>query len=74
MPSRSEAFEILLGVCREGALTLTSAEEYGLEELHLKDVVDFGIPLNAALNPFGRDVRIAFADVDDGGEDWAGVF
>lgn len=53
---------------------MTSAEEYGLQELDLKDVVDVGIPLDAALDPFGRDVRIALADVDDGGEHGAGVF
>ena len=75
MPSRSNAFEVCLGVFGEGASTLiAAAEEYHFQEFILKDVVDSDIALNAALNPFGRDRRVAFADVDHCGEHCAGVF
>ena len=64
-----------LGVCGEGALTLTAAaEEYGFKKVYLKDVVHSSITLDAALNPFGRDTRMAIADIDDCGEHCASNF
>ena len=53
---------------------MAAAEDYRFKKLDLKDVVEFAITLKAALHPFGRDGRVALADIDDGGEHCASAF